>query len=327
MSDDDTLRALEERVIDLVERRVVAIATALGAVISQALAVREARRVPYSATEIFSRPDVDAALTGALASASTGVVTVVTAGYRAGARTATTTVHAELDAAGLDPPPAPDLGDTLPAITTAATTAFANARLEITGSVRSAYDPLVATATPPAILAATVVAIDRAVRRVAVHARAAATVAVHRGYTDAQLALYRAVAAANTHLRLVKRWVADSTDQCPACRALDGVRVELAEEFDATATTDASFTPPKVYLNLLGPPRHPHCRCRLVIEPSTATARLQKALDTLTVPGGYTYLTAAEVRDMPAPAYRAITGFLTAAIARVRHLSESVHRG
>ncbi len=333
MSDAEALRALEQRVVELAERRIVPIAATVTAALTNALQVRAGRRVPFDVTEIFSRPDVDKALNLALSTAATGVSTVVTAGYWAGVRTGVTRSLADLEALGVtdesSAAPGPD-GATVTAIVTRATDAITGSRLEISNTVRASIDPIVNDArealTTFVVLGVATAAIDKVVRRLAVVARVSAAIAVHRGYTDAQLAYFRQAVIDNTHLRLVKRWVTGPGDQCPACRALDGATAELSEAFDATATADPGFVTPRVYPDLLGPPRHPHCRCRLVIEPTTATNRLQRALDAVP-PGGYTYLDASAVRAMSAPAYRAMLGFLSAALDRVRHLSSQVHSG
>ncbi len=330
MSDDETLRALEQQVTELAERRVIAVATTVLPAITAALTVRPGLRRPYLATEIFSRPDVDTALTQGLSVASTGLTTVLTAAYWAGVRTGLARATTDLTALGvvLDSVPDPDPA-VITAIVAKATTAVANARLDIAASVRGVYDPLAGlapTMTTATVLHQVITAVDQAVRRLAVHARTSAAVAVHRGYTDAQLTAHRAAATRNTHLRLVKRWQVSAGEQCPACTALDGTEIDLADTFDPTATTDSGFRTPGVAIDLLGPPRHPHCRCRLVITTSTATRQLQKALDVVP-PGGYTTLTATAIRAMPSTTYQTLTGFLTAAIERVRRLSQDVHRG
>lgn len=86
-----------------------------------------------------------------------------------------------------------------------------------------------------------------------------AGVAASRGQTDA---LRRSAKELATHhgFLLRKVWVANFADHtpCELCAALHGTEVDLEDEFP----TDARL---KVYGDLTGPPRHPHCSCFLVI--------------------------------------------------------------
>lgn len=59
----------------------------------------------------------------------------------------------------------------------------------------------------------------------------------------------------------LKRWVSHlDGNTCSDCRELHGQVLHVLEEFPADAGGNVS----RVYRDLLGPPRHPHCRCRLV---------------------------------------------------------------
>jgi hypothetical protein len=60
----------------------------------------------------------------------------------------------------------------------------------------------------------------------------------------------------------MKRWIVTSNDPCGMCEALDGTMVGVNGEFDHNATTSEKDYR-RVWRNLLGPPRHPNCRCRL----------------------------------------------------------------
>jgi hypothetical protein len=100
-------------------------------------------------------------------------------------------------------------------------------------------------------------------RQLAVRLRAAGSVAVHRGFSDAQQALYTEAMQNTPGLKVIKRWRVTSADPCPACQALDGTEVALDQSFDASATTDENRPGPAVYRDLLVPPRHPNCRCRV----------------------------------------------------------------
>ena len=58
-----------------------------------------------------------------------------------------------------------------------------------------------------------------------------------------------------------KRWVSRlDAATCSECSALHGMVLHVLEEFPA----DAGGREVRVYRDLLGPPRHPRCRCRLV---------------------------------------------------------------
>ena len=61
--------------------------------------------------------------------------------------------------------------------------------------------------------------------------------------------------------RLRKLWVANFVNNTPCefCQALHGTEVGLDEDFP----TDLNKL--KIYGDLKGPPRHPRCRCRLLI--------------------------------------------------------------
>ncbi len=103
----------------------------------------------------------------------------------------------------------------------------------------------------------------KALGPVASRSNASASVAVQRGMTEGHAQAYAAV---GKEWKLSKVWVANFSDTtkppCPTCTALHGTEVPLNGKFSAT---QSYATPPKVYLDLYGPPRHPHCRCVLLI--------------------------------------------------------------
>lgn len=96
---------------------------------------------------------------------------------------------------------------------------------------------------------------DKAILRI----QHSAGVAVQRGYTDQTIASYMELEDFGMELR--KYWVANfvNNDPCPACRRLHGTAVGLHEMFRAETGE------PGVYRDLIGPPRHPRCQCRLYI--------------------------------------------------------------
>jgi len=85
-----------------------------------------------------------------------------------------------------------------------------------------------------------------------------AGVAAQRGYTDQTIASYTELQDFGFELR--KYWVANfvNNDPCPACRSLHGSWVGLHEDFKAETSTG-------IYRDLIGPPRHPRCQCRLYV--------------------------------------------------------------
>jgi hypothetical protein len=99
------------------------------------------------------------------------------------------------------------------------------------------------------------VARRRAISRIEHSAGVGAT----RGYTDAVLETNRELKDFGYRLR--KLWLANFVNNTPCdfCQALHGTEVALDESFP----TDANLL--KVYGDLKGPPRHPRCKCRLVI--------------------------------------------------------------
>ncbi len=315
MSDDATLLALEQRTTALIDAQVRSLIRRAGDILVAGLAAAGA----LTAIEILSRHEVDAGLAAAVTGAQTATETILTGGYQAGARTATARVDAELAALDLTRGDATvnDPGH-LAGIIAAAAAAYATLRANIARRFIEGF-----TAGAPALARE---AVATAVRTLNVHLRALGAVVVHRGYTDTQVGLYRALAATHTFLRLRKRWVNDTSARCPSCRALHGTVIDLDADFDATASDDPAFTPPKVYITMAGPPRHPNCRCRLAVEPSSATSRLAQALGA-PVPGNYTYLSAADIRRMASPTYKALVKFLTAILTKLRQLIAKVAGG
>lgn len=86
-----------------------------------------------------------------------------------------------------------------------------------------------------------------------------AGVASQRGYTDQIIASYTELEDFGMDVR--KFWVAnfENNTPCPACVRLHGTSVGLHESFRSQTGE------PGVYRDLVGPPRHPRCRCKLVM--------------------------------------------------------------
>ena len=270
--------------------------------------------------QITSRADLNTAMTAALTEAQTAVEAHVRAGWLAAsalalhddAGTYTTDVRALTETAFLKSV-LDDIGK-----------AFAVAALVIVAMVRDSHDRSTDIVPGSARLALIRQTVDGAVRRLTVSTNAAISVAVYRGYTDMQLAMHAEFG--ETYLGWKKRWLTTSAEPCPACVALDGTTVGVDEAFDADATSDPTFIPPRVYQDLLGPPRHPNCKCRIIIEPSLASAQLRTRVAAKT-PGGYRWLSAQEIRRMPAYRFTALLMFLETTVARIQNLLKKIRNG
>jgi hypothetical protein len=148
----------------------------------------------------------------------------------------------------------------------------------------------------------------RAVQRI----QHSAGTAAQRGYTDALVASYTELQDMGFYVRKV--WAAnfDNNVPCEHCRALHGTEVDLQSNFPIPTKSDL-----KVYHNLKGPPRHPRCRCYLVI----LIVTLDNAFDTLDLddPGEEpSYLTTAQVKSMPAKIFDAAVRVLRKIVSFVR---------
>ncbi len=321
MSDDATLATLEQRTRTLLATQLRRITRTVSAHLGAAIAADP----DAAGAQITTDPGVHAGLAAALDGARTATEATVRAGYRAAYQAGTAAATAQVA----------DLGHTveragaddayLAGLLTDLGAAFADARLDIADSVRTAHDGISGDDPGPARTLAVRAAVDRAVRRLGVRVTAAGVVGVHRGFTDAQSDTFTALAGDAPYLALSKRWEVRSANPCPACAALDGTQVGIDEQFDADATTDGS-TPPRVYRDLTGPPRHPNCRCRIVLEPSLASAKLRTQIGR-THPGVPVHLSATEIRLMPTDRFTALTGFLGAALTRVRALLKEIDDG
>lgn len=99
--------------------------------------------------------------------------------------------------------------------------------------------------------------------RIANRVQAGGVVASSRGFTERQMQAYERLAARDPSVRKV--WVANfvANEPCDMCRALHGTELLMGQSFNPHASFGRA--PTRIYRDLMGPPRHPNCRCRLVI--------------------------------------------------------------
>ena len=242
-----------------------------------------------SVTALLARPDVSAELFAALDAAR---------------QAAAAAVQQQWDAAGA--PDAPvrahllaDIGRQYGSL------------VHLHAAIREAY-----AAAPPAERPTAVRdAILAFARHTALRSRLTVTVASQAAIAERTLADGKARRAAGE--RVLKRWESRQDGRaCYWCRRLHGVTIGLDASFlphlggPVDLTGHGHLTqPPKPYRGALqGPPLHPHCRCRITIvregaEPESAQE-----------PSPLRFITAAQIRAMPEPRYKALIAFLRAAV-------------
>ncbi len=326
MTDDATadatvLAGIEQRVLAQVGARLSDITNHFGAYLGSV--IRET--LPVSGGELVSDAGLNTTLNTILSGARARIEAQIRAGYRAGGAAARSSASADLRENDFTIPPAPPPDEDsayLAAILATIPAAFAVALADILTSVRTAYDGVtgLAEAAAAARVLTTHGALDRAVRRLGVRVRSAATVAVNRGYSDAQQTAYAAYAQAHPSVPMFKRWQTTSPTPCPSCRALRGATIPIDDEFDTDAGASSTFRPPAVFRNLLGPPRHPNCRCRLIYLTTAAGTQIQAQAAAPPPAGTPSRLTASGVRAMPNARFTALLGYFTAAVRRLTGL-------
>lgn len=135
-----------------------------------------------------------------------------------------------------------------------------------------------------------------------------AGVAAQRGYTDQIIFAYTDLEKAGFELR--KFWVANFVNNtpCPACTRLHGTEVGLHEMF--MAETDE----PGVYRDLIGPPRHPRCKCRLFIFVVTLENAFEEP-DFEAPQDSLPMMSTDDVKNMPASIFAAVKASFSSIVA------------
>lgn len=216
-----------------------------------------------SGTELLSRKDVATGTRRAWDTAKASSRTTVNAGYEAASQLALTRAQRDMQAVGHEVPSTlPDLGGTLDQILRDVDTAYGHAETDLGNTVRDAFDGVSGPDAEAARKLVVAKAVEQAGNRLSQRLGAAAATAVHQGSSDTQQAIWDEFTMINPYVKVVKVWRVTAADPCGMCAALDGTRVAVRDEFDYQAGADTKDFR-TVWRNLLGPPRHPHCRCQL----------------------------------------------------------------
>lgn len=143
-------------------------------------------------------------------------------------------------------------------------------------------------------------------RRAILRHKLSAGVAAHRGYTDALLAAFHDLRESGLAVR--KMWRASFVNNvpCPVCLKLNGTSVELDKQFHP----GGDYVP---YIDLMGPPAHPRCRCFLIILVASLESDLQVEVPDFGVPEVESgpSMSAADVRELPKKLFDAFMKFLS----------------
>lgn len=252
------LIALESRIQQQIEDDVEQALQTIAAVLILAIAVGV-----LTGTELLSRKDVHATTVTAFDTARTSTRASIAAGYTAGAQLALRKATRDMTAVGHEVPSTlPPLGGALDQILADITTAYGHAQTDLANTVIDAFDGVQGDDADTARQLTVSKAVEQAGNRLAQRLGAAGATAVHQGASDAQNAIYDNFTKTNPYLKVRKIWRVTATDPCAMCRELNGTEVDVDREFDHQAGSDTTDWRP-VWRNLLGPPRHPHCRCQL----------------------------------------------------------------
>lgn len=228
-----------------------------------AVAVTTAATAPgtvLTGIALLSLATFHSALTSNLDRANQQVTDAIRAGYQAAANVALAKLQAELGEHA--PDTMPELGDNLDRLLQDVDTLFGHGQTDLANSIAAAFDGVGGDNPGPARLVAINQAVINSKARTAQRAQASASVAVQAAASDVEQAVFNHFQNEAGIPGLMKRWIVTSSNPCGMCEALDGTMVGVNGEFDHNATTNEKDYR-RVWRNLLGPPRHPNCRCRL----------------------------------------------------------------
>lgn len=128
-----------------------------------------------------------------------------------------------------------------------------------------------------------------------------------------RVATERRLAEGRRQSGVLKRWVSRKDSKvCPWCRWLDSQDpIPIDAEFSRPPNI-GGHAGPRIYLDLLGPPLHPRCRCRLVLVPAREiqAARANRDPDPMLDPPEAWSIDAESVRAIPPGRYNTIKAFM-----------------
>lgn len=149
-------------------------------------------------------------------------------------------------------------------------------------------------------------ALNRLAANLGVRAGMAVSSAVTRAATESQLEPHQGDPGAT------KTWEADFAGNrpCVSCAALHGTTIQVDEYF--TLPSGARIV---VWQDLMGPPLHPYCHCRVVVTPSGGQApQLRESASAGPAVGPVSF---SSIKDMPEPQYSALVSLLKRASVRL----------
>jgi hypothetical protein len=262
-----------------------------------------------TADQVLARPDVKESLQVSLREAQDASWAAILEGAQAAAKLAESSSEAELKSLGLDDSGLDWIESSFQSsikedlarnykLLSATVQQKVRDGFALPVNVEGSSNQPKAAATRRTFAASTLV--ERSAQALSNRAAASASSLVNRSYTDYQLLK----APPGSY----KMWVANfqrANSPCLTCAALHGTTIPLQEEFDPEMSFESK--PPAIYQNLLGPPRHPNCRCRIVIvrgsTPQTDSARdfaYSKILTDLLETG----FTSSQVRTWPSKLFK-----------------------
>jgi hypothetical protein len=261
------LFAVEQQVRTAVAAHTAAATAAINAALTPA--IRRTDPASGTGSQVVSDPATHQRIVAALTACQAQCEDTASSGYSAAAVIALAAMLVLFAEFGHDLPARPPTlvpggaTGTLATLLAGITLAFADARTSIVNDVAAGFDGVSGSrsGTRTARIVVAHGAVSQAVRRLNGRVTAAAVVGVYAGNNETELVLWREYQQINPYIGIRKRWQVRAADPCPACRALDGTTAGLDEEFHHGDDRD-----PPVFGRLLGPPRHPNCRCRLVFD-------------------------------------------------------------